>query len=94
MVNASASLFDERPALAKPAHRDDVAGSGQLRITVAAVGLDFALPSAPRRAAAIIFELPDVAQRRAALDAVPAAFRDMVRLMVERAFYNAGREKG
>lgn len=90
-MNAAGSLFDEPSALAKPAQRDDMVGPAQLRVTVAAVGLDFALPSAPRRAAAIIFELPDVAQRRAALDAVPAAFRDMVRLMVERAFYNAGR---
>lgn len=85
------SLFDERPALAQPARGDNLAGSGDGRVKVAGLVLDFTLPSAPRRAAAGIVELPDVAARRAALAQVPEAFREMVRIMVERAFYNAGR---
>lgn len=93
-MNASASLFDERPALEQPARGDDLAGSGDGHIKVAAMVLDFTLPSAPRLAAAGIVELPDVGSRRAALAQVPEAFREMVRIMVERAFYNAGRGKG
>jgi hypothetical protein len=84
MVNAPPGLFDE----ASP-RSDEVVRSQNCRIEVAALALDFAQPSAPRLAAAAIFALADVEARRAALANVPEDFREMVRLMVERAFYNA-----
>ena len=61
---------------------------------VAAVGgeiIDFRRPPAVRLAAQRICELADIAARREALAAVPAAFRDTVRILVERAFYNRRR---
>lgn len=61
-------------------------------VAIAGVRIDFGQPSAPRIAAATIFELgPDA--RPAALDLVPSNFRGFVSDLIERAIYNEKNKK-
>lgn len=58
------------------------------RVAIAGTEIDFEQPAAVRLAAQRIFSLPDREARRAALDEIPPQFRETVRILVERAFYN------
>ena len=69
----------------------EAAAGDELKAAIGGVAIDFGEPPAVRLAAAAICGLADRGARIEALAAVPAAFRDTVRILVERAFYNRAR---
>lgn len=83
-------LFDEAPAAGRVA--EPVVDLWPA-VDIAGERIDFAQPSAGRRAAFIISNLGDLEARRSALAQVPENHRDKVKDLVERAFYNAQRER-
>ena len=91
-AHTTVGLFDEAPADAVEKRMDPVEDLWPA-VAVAGVRIDFREPSAARVAAKTIFNLATTADRVQALAQVPANFQGMVRDLVERAFYNAKRER-
>jgi hypothetical protein len=85
-------LFDAAPAAADPDLERQPAIDLWPTVTIAGMRVDFREPSAPRLAAGAIFALGSDA-RPAAFDLVPANFRGFVSDLVDRADYNASRER-
>lgn len=85
-------LFDEAQAACDAHLERKPAVDPWPTVAIAGVRIDFGQPSAPRIAAATIFELgPDA--RPAALDLVPSNFRGFVSDLIERAIYNEKNKK-
>lgn len=74
-------LFAQRPS-------ND--GEPELVVYIAGRRFDFAEIRAMRDAAALIVEIPVRAARRAAVESIPPGFREMTKILVERAFYHRG----
>ena len=89
------TLFPRQDRLDLGAGADTAANPArdELKAAIGGIEIDFRQPPAVRLAAERIYGIADIEGRREALAAVPAAFRETVRLLVERAFYNRGSGK-